>query len=85
MKTERANPANGLCLNAIYDKAFDQGLITVDTRFRIWVSAKVRELYIDSFTEEWLYNLDGKSIVSPKRFRPQKNLLEYHNDVIFKR
>ena len=24
-RTERTNPANGLCLNALHDKAFDRG------------------------------------------------------------
>ena len=30
IKTERTNPSNGLCLNAMHDKAFDRGLITID-------------------------------------------------------
>lgn len=29
-KKEKANPRNGLCLNALHDKAFDLGFITVD-------------------------------------------------------
>ena len=83
-KTERANPANGLCLNAFYDKAFDQGLITVDPRMRIWVSPKVKTLYSDPFSEKWLYELQGETIISPQRFRPQKDFLEYHNDIVFR-
>ena len=27
---ERLNPRNGLCLNALHDRAFDRGLISVD-------------------------------------------------------
>ena len=83
-KTERVNPANGLCLNAFYDRAFDQGLITVDPRLRIWVSPKIRAAYSDSISEKWLYNLQGESITLPKRFRPLRELLQYHNDKIFK-
>ena len=35
IKTERTNPSNGLCLNAMHDKAFDRGLITIDKNYRI--------------------------------------------------
>jgi putative restriction endonuclease len=28
-KKDRLNPCNGICLSALYDKAFDQGLITI--------------------------------------------------------
>lgn len=30
----RLNPRNGLCLNAILDRAFDRGLMTINTAFR---------------------------------------------------
>ena len=33
--TERTNPCNGLCLNAFHDKAFDKGLITFDSDFKM--------------------------------------------------
>jgi len=83
-KTERIYPANGLCLNAFYDRAFDQGLITVDPDLRIWVSRRVKDAYTDEVSEEWLYNLEGESIMRPSRFRPERYLLQYHNDVVFK-
>jgi len=34
----RTNPRNGLCLNAIHDRAFDCGLLTVTTDFRVRLS-----------------------------------------------
>lgn len=40
VKTERTNPTNGLCLNALHDKAFDQGLITINKKFEIMVDRK---------------------------------------------
>jgi hypothetical protein len=81
---DRTNPENGLCLNVFYDKAFDRGLITVDTRLTIWVSPRVRE-FPDAFTERWLIDLQGGGISLPARFRPQREFLEYHNEKIFKR
>ena len=40
-QTERTNPSNGLCLNALHDKAFDRGLITIDYDYNIVVSDKL--------------------------------------------
>ena len=37
-KANRLNPSNGLCLSAIHDKAFDQGLISLSNDFRILIS-----------------------------------------------
>lgn len=36
----RVNPANGICLNALHDKAFDRGLMTITPEFRIRFSEK---------------------------------------------
>lgn len=40
--SRRADPKNGIALNAIYDRAFDRGLITFDEEFRVVLSAKLR-------------------------------------------
>lgn len=42
-KENRLNPANGLCLSAIHDKAFDLGLITVNPDCVIKVSKKMKD------------------------------------------
>ena len=36
--TNRLNPGNGICLNALHDRAFDRGLITIDDDYRVVVS-----------------------------------------------
>lgn len=41
-KTERLAPDNGLLLNALHDRAFDQGLITITKDLKIIVSSMVR-------------------------------------------
>ena len=38
---ERLNPENGICLSALYDKAFDKGLIGINERCEIVLSAKL--------------------------------------------
>ena len=40
---ERLNPENGICLSALYDKAFDKGLIGINERYEIKLSAKLNK------------------------------------------
>lgn len=85
-KTEKANPRNGLCLNALHDKAFDIGLITIDKEYNIIVSEKLkRERYIDEKTKDWICAYEGHKIILPHRFQPNPVFIEYHNDYIFQK
>ena len=84
-QTERANPANGLLLNAFYDRAFDQGLMTVLPDLTILISDQVKEVYTDERTREWLYLIEGTKIKRPARFAPSRDLLAYHNEYVFLR
>ena len=79
-RTERTNPRNGLCLNVLHDRAFDKGLITVQPDFTVRVSSK---LTAGNDGMEWLLLCDHQKISLPQRFIPQREFLEYHNDVIF--
>lgn len=84
IRAERANPSNGLCLNALHDKAFDQGLITIDKEYKIVVSEILkRKTVIDELTKLWIISYEGKKIKLPHKFLPEKQFVEYHNDVIF--
>lgn len=80
--TERLAASNGLLLNALHDRAFDQGLITIDGNYRIIVSDAVPRT---SDTEEWLHRFAGEQIELPTVMPPDPRFIEYHNDVIFKR
>lgn len=81
MKKNRVNPRNGICLNALHDKAFDQGLITISKDYKVIISTKIiNNSTIDSFILEY----KERRIILPNRFLPEKEFLEYHNDVIFK-
>lgn len=81
--SDRVNPENGLCLNTLYDRAFDQGLITIDPHLTIWVS-KEAEKFSDEFTEKWLLGLQGETILYADKFHPAREYLEYHNEKVFK-
>ena len=84
VKTERTNPSNGLCMNAMHDKAFDRGFITIDKNYRIVNSRFIKDVAMDDKTREWFSYYNGKEIILPDKFMPGKQFIEYHNDVIFK-
>ena len=83
-QVERTNPSNGLCLNSLHDKAFDQGLVTITQDFLILISNELKNAEMDDKTREWFISYDHKRIYLPDKFLPGKNFIEYHNDVIFK-
>ena len=81
-KTEKANPKNGLCLNALHDRAFDRGLLTIDDDYRVrlgGVLAKSR----DSVIAEMFQKYDGNEIRLPEKFTPDGDFLAYHRERIF--
>lgn len=78
----RINPANGLCLNALHDKAFDRGLLTVLPDFTIKISDKLLS-QIDEKTDTSFIPYIGKSIVLPEKFTPKPEFLEWHNHNVF--
>ena len=82
-KTERTNPSNGLCLNALHDKTFDRGLITLDKKYRIILSKKFSDINMDENTHAWFYSYENQQITLPDKFLPGRDFIEYHNDVIF--
>ena len=85
-ETDRVSPDNGICLNTFYDKAFDRGLITITPSMKIYVSPIILDSPQDAFTARWLASLEGMVLSPPPpRFPPRRELLEYHNDEIFRR
>lgn len=80
----RTNPRNGLCLNALHDRAFDRGLIAVDEDFRILVSPAVKREKTDS-PSELLLRYEGGKIQMPHHFLPDPAFLAYHRDAVYHR
>lgn len=72
----RLNPMNGLCLNALHDRAFDKGLITINEDYRVVVSKKVKHELFEKY--------NSAQIFLPGRFRPDPNFLKFHRNEIFK-
>ena len=74
---EKVDSSNGLLLNALHDKAFDKGLITLDSDYRIRVSTRGR-------SESMLASYDKQRITLPSFALPGKEYIEYHSDVVFR-
>lgn len=75
----RMNPRNGLCLNALHDRAFDRGLMTVTADFKVKISDTLKPTSkADEEPLGWLQRFDGATLILPKKFPPDAALLELH-------
>lgn len=83
-EAEKTNPRNGLCLNALHDKAFDKGYITVRPNGEILLSKELKKSNSEVLQKFFLC-YEGQKIRLPDKFLPDKTFLEYHNDVIFEK
>lgn len=83
-KDNQLNPKNGLALNALHDKAFDRGLITVTEDYRIKISPiLLKQKAIESIKRNFI-DFDGKELITPKKFSPDIEFLKIHNQECFK-
>lgn len=80
----RLNPENGICLSALYDKAFDKGLITIrPDDYTVMLSPSLRDtLTHDTFTEHF-GKVENKKIILPEEHKPNNIFLQYHAENIF--
>jgi len=84
-KQNRLNPRNGLCLSALHDRAFDQGLITITPDFRIQVSRKLKLQKDNPMLNSTIVEAQGRLIVLPEKFLPSEEFLSWHNENRFER
>lgn len=80
----RVNPSNGLCLNALHDRAFDKGLITITPDLKIKLSKELLDGIDEKVNGLYFLPYDGMKIRMPQKFRPSIEFLEYHNKNIFR-
>ncbi|MEQ9265428.1 MAG: HNH endonuclease [Balneolaceae bacterium] len=82
-KKNRMNPSNGLCLNALHDKAFDKGLLSVTPDFYIKLSKELLKSVENTKEEKFFIPYQEKKILLPQRFLPSSEFLEYHSSEVF--
>ena len=79
----RADPRNGLALNALHDRAFDRGLITFDESLRVVLSPRLTSQVPPPFHNQTLLQLAGRQLNPPTRFPPDPAALAYHREHVF--
>ena len=83
-KQERLNPCNGICLSALYDKAFDQGLITISPDdYSVVLSSVLRENETKESFDKHFGIIIGKKLMMPTQYLPNRDFLAYHRDKVF--
>jgi len=80
----RLNPQNGIAINALHDKAFETGLMTITTDFKIKISPFLHKKKKSKSIQEFFLKFENQDIILPSRFLPDIEFLKYHNDVRFK-
>ncbi len=83
-KLDRLNPCNGICLSALYDKAFDQGLITFSPDdYSVILSSTLQEHKTEEYYNKHFGSIAGQKIQVPKDYAPKRDFLAYHRDHVF--
>lgn len=78
-KKNRLNPKNGLCLNALHDRAFDRHLMWIDHAGLIRFATSLRTQKGQNLpTVEWLTQREGQPLLLPKKFSPDPLFLKQH-------
>ena len=83
-EANRTNPQNGLCLNVLLHKAYDEHLLGISPDYEIFVSEeffgeKLKD--VDNSTKEYIRGYNKRKLIMPKRFIPDRDLLAIHYDV----
>lgn len=76
----RLDPANGICLSATYDAAFDKYLITFDEDYRMVLSPALKDAYSSEAFKTHFLNFEGKKMSLPSMFIPSQDYLEIHRE-----
>jgi putative restriction endonuclease len=82
---ERLNPENGIYLSALYDKAFDKGLIGINQHYEVILSPTLIAYEKENFYPHNFSKIAGAKLNPPQKYLPRKEFLEYHLDTIFRR
>jgi len=79
----RLNPRNGIAMNALHDKAFETGYITITPDYKIKVSPLILGKK-DQQSIDFFGRFENQPITLPSRFLPDVEFLRYHNEERFK-
>lgn len=76
----RLNPKNGLCLNALHDRAFDRGLMWIEDDFTIRISPSFLNASMGELVDaKWIASFDRAPLRLPEKFAPDLELIRRHS------
>lgn len=78
----RADPTNGLCLTATFDRLFDSGLITVEQNLTLRFSQQILRADCKP-VRELIAVFQGQPIRRPQKFLPKEQCLKWHRENVF--
>lgn len=76
----RTNPKNGLCMNPFFHKAYDKLLISITPNLTIEISDEIIDNTSEPSFKDYLCRINGRHIIMPDKFQPQKEFIEIHHN-----
>lgn len=76
-KENRLNPQNGILLNNLHDKAFENGFLGINKNLKILICSEFLRSK-DSFVQNYFCNYHNTELNLPVRFLPDSSFLEKH-------
>ncbi len=77
----RTNPRNGLCRNALHDRAFDRFLMYFDDDRRVrFATHRFPTGFSSEAGNQWLLSFEGAPARAPKKFLPEPTFLAAHRE-----
>ncbi len=84
MKKNRLNPSNGIAINALHDRAFENGLLTITPEYIIKISSILQKQMKSTSVNNYFIKYHNNELLLPFRFLPDVEFLKYHNQERFK-
>lgn len=82
-ETRRADPTNGICMSATFDRLFDSGLMTINDDFTIMLSRQLIDIS-DRAVFDLIIVRNNQPIIRPTRFLPDLSCLQWHREHVFR-
>jgi len=78
----RLNPRNGIAINALHDRAYELGYLTIMPDYTIKIASSLKK--DNSLRNRELFlQYNENAIILPSRFLPDPDILKYHNEKCF--
>lgn len=85
-EAERLNVQNGICLSRLHDAAFDSGLISFDSNYRLHLSPRLKDKVSQRSVKENFAAYEGEMLrFMVDTVRPDERFLATHYTTVFKK